>query len=161
MGCSVEVPNQRDDEEVLMKHGTITKPDNSHWFPEFPEMRRWLDTLPTWFAPFEAMRIEEEMLDDAFVVRAEMPGIDPDTDADVWIADGMLHLKVERTMQERTENEGFRSEFGYGSFHRAVSIPRGAATDEVKATYKDGVLEIRVPMRKMDTPVEKVQITKG
>jgi HSP20 family protein len=124
-------------------------------------MRRWFDTLPTWFAPFEAMRLEEEMLEDAYVVRAEMPGIDPDKDADVWMADGMLHIKVERTMEERTDKDGFHTEFGYGSFHRAVSLPKGVTPAEVKASYKDGVLEVRVPLHKTEQPVDKVQITKG
>ncbi|MEI7547182.1 MAG: Hsp20/alpha crystallin family protein [Actinomycetota bacterium] len=146
-----------------MKHVTMNKPEIVHRFPDFPDMRRWFDTLPTWLTPFEAMRLEEELVADTYVVRAEMPGIDPDKDADVWIADGMLHIKAERTMQEREENKdgSFRSEFSYGSFHRAVAVPKGVTTDDVKATYKDGVLEVRLPIKPVDTSVSKVQITKG
>ena len=79
-----------------MKHGTTAKPEVARRFGDFTDMRRFFDALPAWFAPFETMRLEEEVLDDAFVVRAEMPGIDPEKDADIWIADGMLHIKAER-----------------------------------------------------------------
>lgn len=128
------------------------------------EMLDWLESAAPSFrgiglAPY--VRVEDFVDDGTYVLRAEMPGIDPDKDADVWMAEGMLHIKVERTMEEREDKDGFRSEFGYGSFHRAVSLPKGAATTEVKATYKDGVLEIRVPLRPVDQPVEKVMITKG
>lgn len=145
-----------------MKHGTATKPEVARRFGDFTDMRRFFDALPTWFAPFETMRLEEEMLDDAFVVRAEMPGIDPEKDADIWIADGMLHIKAERRHEEREETEGkFRTEFSYGSFHRAIAVPRGTTADDVTATYKDGVLEVRLPIRKVEEPVAKVPITKA
>jgi HSP20 family protein len=144
-----------------MKHDTIAKAEPMLRFPDLPDMRHWLETLPSWFAPFEAMRLEEQMLDDTFVVRAEMPGIDPDKDADIWIADGMLHIKVERTRESRDEKPGsFRSEFSYGSFHRAVAMPKGTKADDVTATYKDGVLEVRLPVKPVDDAASKVTITK-
>ncbi len=93
-----------------MKHGTITKPEATRWLPEFPEMRRLFDGLPTFFSGFDAMKLEELMDGDTYVVRAELPGIDPEKDADVWVADGMLHMKAERTLDEKTEKDGtFRS----------------------------------------------------
>jgi len=144
-----------------MKHGTLTKTEPTYRFPDLPDMRRWFDTLPAWFTPFEAMKLEESHTKDAYVVRAEMPGIDPDTEADVWIADGMLHIKAERTQEQRDEKaDSFRSEFSYGSFHRAVTLPKGAAADEVKATYKDGVLEVTVPIRPATETVAKVAINR-
>ena len=83
------------------------------------------------------------------------------TEADVWIADGMLHIKAERTQEQRDEKaDSFRSEFSYGSFHRAVTLPKGAAADEVKATYKDGVLEVTVPIRPATEAVAKVAINR-
>lgn len=135
-----------------MRH-TLSRPD---------ALRHWLDTLPTWITPFETMKLEEQLTDDAFVVRAELPGIDPDKDVDVWIADGMLHVKAERTMEHEEHDEGsFRSEFSYGSFHRAVSLPHDVATDEVKATYKDGVLEVRLPRTAVTPAINKVTIDRA
>jgi HSP20 family protein len=145
-----------------MKHGTVTKAEPFYRFPDLPDMRHWFDALPTWFTPFETLKVEQFMADDMFVVRAEMPGIDPDKDAEIWIADGTLHMKVERTMEEHKEEEGtFRTEFGYGSFHRAVALPKGFVGDDVKATYKDGVLEVKLPVRAATAPVAKVPIAKG
>lgn len=145
-----------------MKHGTITKPEATRWLPEFPEMRRLFDGLPTFFSGFDAMKLEELMDGDTYVVRAELPGIDPEKDADVWVADGMLHMKAERTLDEKTEKDGtFRSEFSYGAFHRAVALPKGAVADDVTATYKDGVLEVRLPVRPIATPTAKVPISRS
>lgn len=82
----------------------------------------------------------------ALVVRAEVPGLDPEKDVDVSVAGGMLHIKAER--EEKTEHKsksGYRSEFRYGSFSRSVPLPPGAREEDVTASYKDGVLEVRAP----------------
>lgn len=89
----------------------------------------------------------EQFLDgNALVVRAEVPGLDPEKDVDVSVAGGMLHIKAER--EEKTEHKsksGYRSEFRYGSFSRSVPLPPGAREEDVTASYKDGVLEVRAP----------------
>lgn len=95
------------------------------------------------------IRIEE--LDDAgtYVLRAELPGIDPDKDVEITVQDGMLHVQAERTEnKEDRDKTGFRSEFRYGRFERTLPLPVGAVVEDVKATYKDGVLEVRVPCPK-------------
>jgi len=143
-----------------MKTTEVVRPEN-RWFFDFPDMRRWFDTLPMRLSPFEAMKVEEEMEDGVFVVRAEMPGINPEKDAEVWVADGMLHVRAERKQEKKEEKEGiFRSEFSYGSFHRAVALPKGALAKDVKATYKDGVLEVRLPVQTAEEQVAKVPITR-
>ena len=60
----------------------------------------------------------------------------------------------------------FRSEFHYGSFERSVALPAGAQSDDVTATYTDGILEVRVPVdTKTDAikkvPVERMATPKG
>ena len=93
------------------------------------------------------LRVEEFEENGRFVIRAEAPGIDPDKDVELTIDEGMLHLRVHRHKESHDGNgTRFRSEFHYGSFSRNVSLPAGATSDQVKATYKDGILEIRVPM---------------
>jgi HSP20 family protein len=92
------------------------------------------------------LRIEEFREGETLVVRAEVPGIDPERDVDVSVRDGELNIRVDR--QENSENankDGYRSEFRYGSFARSVQLPRGARQEDIKASYRDGVLEIRVP----------------
>jgi HSP20 family protein len=93
------------------------------------------------------MRVEEEIKDGALHVRAEVPGIDPEKDAEVSVSDGMLRIKVERRRESRSEEEGhMRSEFRYGSFYRSIPLPKGADSSHVNASYKDGILEVTVPM---------------
>jgi HSP20 family protein len=95
------------------------------------------------------MHVEEYLDGDTCVIRAELPGIDPDKDVEISVADGVLHLRAER--EERAEEErpeGYRSEFHYGSLARHLRLPEGATEADVSATYKDGILEVRVPAPK-------------
>jgi HSP20 family protein len=106
-------------------------------------IRRFLDgDLPM----MPSMKVEQFLDGSTLVVRAEVPGIDPDQDVDVSVSEGMLHIKAER--QEKSEHKGksgYRSEFRYGSFSRSIALPPGAKEEDVTATYKDGVLEVRAP----------------
>ena len=82
----------------------------------------------------------------AFVVRADLPGLSPD-DMQVSIDDGVLNIAGERRQEKREEREGFiRTERSYGTFHRAVPLPAGADNEHVSATFRDGVLEVTLPM---------------
>jgi HSP20 family protein len=110
------------------------------------------------------MRLEEYVEDDTCVIRAELPGIDPEKDVEISVADGILHLRAER--EERSEEKrpnGYRSEFHYGRLARSIRLPEGATEADVTASYKDGILEVRVPAPKATaTPVEtKVPIARG
>lgn len=92
------------------------------------------------------MRIEEFADGDHSVIRAELPGIDPEKDVEISVTDGVLRLSAvreERTDEERPE--GYRSEFRYGTLVRSFRLPDGVSEDDVTATYKDGILEVRVP----------------
>jgi len=119
----------------------------TRWEPlelEWPErLRRWLDVdvdTDKW------MRVEETREDGFVYVKAELPGIDPDKDIDVWVADGMLHISARREEKEESKDKGvYRSEFHYGEFSRTLPMPSGIDQSSVKASYKDGILEIRVP----------------
>lgn len=144
-----------------MKHATIARTEPSMRLPDLFDMRRWFDTVPSWFTPYDTIRVEEELRDDAYVVRAEVPGIDPDEDAEVWIADGVLHIEVERECETRSTDGDFRSEFRYGAFERSITLPEGVSADEVKATYSDGVLEVRLPKRAVESHRANVPISKS
>lgn len=97
-----------------------------------------------WDSPWP--RVEEYRDGETIIVRVELPGIDPDQDADVSISNGVLTIKVERREQmEHTEKNEYRSEFRYGSFSRSIPLPSSCREEDVRASYRDGVLEIRVP----------------
>jgi HSP20 family protein len=106
---------------------------------DWPSWTGWLDqALP---------RLEEFEDEGTLVVRAEMPGIDPDRDVEITVANGTLRIRAERRQETTTEeNTSYRSEFHYGSFVRTLPLPAGASEDDVKATYHDGILEVRIPL---------------
>jgi len=89
------------------------------------------------------LRIEDYVDGGSYVLRAEMPGIDPEKDVAITIDHGTLTIRAER--QEEKRDRGHR-EFHYGAFTRAVALPTGARAEGVTASYVDGVLELRVPL---------------
>src|SRR5262249_17916578 len=108
------------------------------------------------------MRVEE--FDDAgqHVVRIELPGIDPDRDVEIHVRDHVLSIAAERreALEEREKNR-YRSEFRYGRFERHVPLPPGATSDDVRATYKDGILEVRVPLDAGRAAATKVPVQRA
>jgi HSP20 family protein len=92
------------------------------------------------------MRVEEIHEDDTLVIRAELPGVDPDKDVEISVSDGVLHIEGRREeSKERKEQSSYRSEFHYGTFSRDLALPKGVESKQVKASYHDGILEVRVP----------------
>lgn len=127
---------------VVRRDPTYLEP----WMPSrlFDRLLRWSE-LP--WGDAEIMKIEELREGDELVVRAEMPGIDPDKDVEISVEHHVLTIRAERRQEEKVEEKGrSRSEFRYGSFTRSIGLPIGAAEDDVKATYTDGILEVRVPL---------------
>ena len=79
------------------------------------------------------------------VVRADLPGLSKD-DVNVDIDNGVLAISGERRSEQEEERQGyFRSERSYGSFSRNIPLPEGVNDDQVKASFKDGVLEVTIP----------------
>jgi len=104
-----------------------------------------------WGWPFEGgdeqwLRVEEFRDGEVLVVRAELPDIDPDRDVEVTTEGGMVRIHAHREQKSETKGkEGFRSEFRYGEFDREIAFPDATRAEDVKATYKDGILEVRIP----------------
>lgn len=137
----------------------IRYPFLSDWFDRFP---RFMSPLPEFWANVtgEAIPVEEFVDDDDLVIRAELPGVDADDDIDVAVDDGRLSIRARRERREETKDEhSFRSEFHYGSFRRSMPLPKGTEADDVKATYRDGILEVRVPFS-TETEEEEAERTK-
>lgn len=128
-------------------------------------MMRRFGEMPDLFGDLfveSSMRIEEFESDGQLVIRAEMPGIDPDEDVEITVADHRLHVKAERKEETKDEDvTGWRSEFHYGSFERSMPLPMGATEDDVTATYADGILEIRVPIDREAEPTKRIPVTRA
>ena len=79
-----------------------------------------------------------------FFIRADVPGLTAQ-DLSIEIGDDAVTISGERAYDHDEEHEGvYRSERTYGAFRRVIGVPDGALTETAKATFKNGVLEIRM-----------------
>ncbi|MHC1557852.1 Hsp20/alpha crystallin family protein [Actinomycetospora sp. C-140] len=126
------------------------------WMRAFP-VRAW--DQPGLQAPEEIIKVDEYRENGDLVIKAEMPGIDPEKDLSLTVADGMLDLRAERKVTEDTEDKGYhRHELRYGTFARRLPLPEGVDPDAVSASYKDGILTVRVPMPAIEKAAEPTTI---
>ena len=121
--------------------------------------RLWSD-MAAWFedgSPRTGLiRLEDHLTDAAYIVRAELPGLDPEKDVHLSVSHGFLTIRAERKEETQTKH---RTEFRYGMFERSVQLPETADGDNVIARYKDGILEVTVPLKAQPEP-KKIAITK-
>lgn len=102
--------------------------------------------------------VDEYKEEGALVVRAELPGIDPETDVKLTVTDHVLHLEAERREEERVKEKGYmRHEVRCGSFSRTLPLPEAVTEADITANYKDGMLEIRIPTPEAE-PAKKIPI---
>jgi HSP20 family protein len=130
-------------------------------FDDFGFGRRWSRPLwretgmETWTPDVEVFHKNNEL-----TIRADVPGLKRD-EVSVEITDDAVTIQGERKRESEEEREGYyHSERSYGSFRRVIPLPEGAITDQAKATFNDGVLEITLPA----PPASKgrrVEITEG
>lgn len=103
----------------------------------------------------QAMRVEDYVDDGTYVVRAEIPGIDPEKDIEISVTRGVLTIRAERH-EEREERH--RSEFRYGSYERHLRLPENVNEEEIKATYDKGILMVRMPLQEAKEASRRIQI---
>ncbi len=144
----------------IARSGETAPSEGTHGLLDWLPRRGWLNAFEQAFET-TPMRIEERIADDHYVVRAEMPGIDPAKDVEITVSDGMLQIRAERHHETKHDHDQTRrSEFHYGYFSRVVSLPAGATQGDVKATYHDGILEVRLPIDHGKTEATRVPITR-
>lgn len=103
--------------------------------------------------------VEVSQQDGNYTVRAELPGLKPD-DVKLEITDDAIVLEGERKeAHEGTKGGVHLSERRYGRFYRAIPLPEGAKTDQAKARFENGVLEVTVPTeepksKRREIPIE-------
>ena len=103
---------------------------------------RWLPIRPLGIR-IPSLDVYEEK--DAVVVKAELPGMKKE-DIEVNLTGETLTIKGEKKEdKEVKEDNYYRRERSYGSFLRTVALPCEVKSDEIKASFKDGVLDIRLP----------------
>lgn len=93
------------------------------------------------------------------VVRADLPGVDPEKDVDISVSDGVLHIRGERRSEQRDEGDNYvRLESSYGAFERNIPLPEGVDVDGIKAVHKQGILEVTVPGAARIAPARKIPV---
>ena len=145
---------------ALTKYDTPRSPDVfEHWFGRWPDWFR--RPMLVWPEAIEDMlRVDEYQENGTLVIKAEMAAIDPDKDVEITASDGTLHIAAHRRAEEKEEGKGyFRRELRYGSFRRDLPLSEGCSESGLEASYKDGILEIRVPAAK--EPARKVPVQKS
>jgi HSP20 family protein len=120
-----------------------------------PFGRPWWPSLPRWFEmePSPSVDIFEE--GDDIVVKTELPGMTKD-DIEVNLSENTITLSGEKKKEEKVEKKNYyRLERSYGSFRRSFELPTEVQAEKAKASFKNGVLEIRIP--KTEEAKKKVQ----
>ena len=125
-------------------------------FSNFDSMRREMDRL--WDSLYEGT-VERRAGEDSVwlpsvdisetkndvVVKAELPGMDP-KDIDITLSDGHLMIKGQKKHEKEEKDEDYHFvERSYGSFVRAVHLPKEVKHDKISASYKNGVLKVVLP----------------
>ena len=132
------------------------------------EMGRWMNQMTgaplggngnggssTWLPAVDVWETEGEL-----VLSFDLPGIPEDKIA-VELDDNVLTVSGERERtQEHSSERFYRFERRFGTFSRGVTLPAGVNEDTIKAEYRDGVLEVRIPKPEEPKP-KKIQIGTG
>ena len=109
---------------------------------------RWAPPLDVWET------------DDELVYAFDLPGI-PEDKISIEFEDGALTVGAERERTQEVEKDRFyRFERRYGSFQRSIGLPQGVTENDIRADYKEGVLELHVTKPKAPEP-RKIQIGTG
>lgn len=142
-------------------------------FEELREMQRSLDRLFDELSGRRPLRrrearepvvwepaVEVYETDQEVVVRAELPGVDP-KNVNVTVQDNTVTIEAEaKEEQEERGRNYLRRELRYGQFSRSLTLPAEVRADAAKATYRNGVLELRVPKSERAKPKQvKVEVS--
>ncbi len=110
-----------------------------------------------WQPAIEVFETENEV-----VVKAELPGIDPKNVGVTVSGDGLTIKGEAKTDQEEKGRNYYRRELRYGGFQRTIPLPAEVKSEETKASFRNGILEVRVPKSERVRPKSvKVEVDGG
>jgi len=114
-----------------------------------PDLFAWLEGPFVAARPVaaQAMQMEEYVANGRYVIRAELPGVDPAKDMEVSVAKGILTIRAERHEDLQGQH---RSEFRYGTFSRHLPLPVTADANDMKASYHWGILQVSIGLHDAD-----------
>lgn len=132
----------------------------SKWFDEwFPEWNPGYMIRPLHGEPMSQIRIDVTETDEAYEVKAELPGVHKD-DIDLQIRDSIVSISAEVKQEDRQTKDDrvLRSERYVGRVSRSFELPGAIDRDEVEARYSDGVLSLLLPKADVKTDHQKIEI---
>ena len=146
-------PREKEEKRIAPWHPLS---EMAHWERE---MERMFDDFfgkrlrPLWgerWWPTRTLDVSAPAVDlyeenDEIVAKVELPGLEKD-DIEVNISNHLLTIKGEKKKEEEIKDaDYYRSERSYGSFSRTVDLPKEVQVEKAQASFKNGVLEIRLP----------------
>ncbi len=99
----------------------------------------------TWYAGAWSPPVDIYETDEALIMKAELPGFSKE-DISIELKENTLIMRGERRRQDEVKEGNYhRMERVYGAFQRSFLLPTTVEQDKVKASYKDGILELHLP----------------
>ncbi len=109
----------------------------------FDEVFRGFEDSRVWGGRGAWPHIDVEETDKEYRVTAELPGLE-ERDVEVLLQEGLLTVRGEKKLETETRNRSYSERF-YGRFERHITLDREVDDSAVQATFKNGVLTVRVP----------------
>ena len=117
--------------------------DFDRMFAAFPFDMNFFDNM---LSNFGNMNVDVYETDTEVVATCDIPGLEKKEDIQINVTHNMLSISgFTNKATEVTGENIFRQERYAGRFHRAISLPSPVSQNGVKATYRNGVLEVRMP----------------
>lgn len=137
----------------------VEKSHTAGWWPNLYEpLRAAGQKVADWVAP----RSDASAMENAYEINVELPGVKAE-DVDVSIHDNNLVVRGEKKFErEETGKTYFFSEREYGSFQRTFRLPPDADSDNIDASFGDGVLCLKIAKRTASAPGgRKIEVRRG
>jgi len=120
------------------------------YYPQLGPGRAVQEAEPGQQQPYRKALVDVQETDKEVIVTAELPGMKKE-DIDLNVTSERVEIKAQTKEETTEEKEGYTA-YGkwYAGFYRNVPLPAGVKSEESKATYKNGVLEIILPKREIN-----------
>ena len=122
-------------------------------------VRKGREAVPAriWFELGSTPALDYAIKGDKLVIRAELPGVEPDK-VDISVTGNLLTIRGERKEEKEVKEEDYCiHEIGTGVFERTLTLPEGVDSDKIKASYKNGILQVTMPAAEIKKG-KKVQV---
>ena len=165
-----------DKQVPVQKGGASGPPDESRANPMHALQRRINDIFDDFWGGFQmpvlnwpgmpasgfTPKVNVEETEKGIRVKAELPGME-EKDIEVTLTDDGLSISGEKRTEKEEKGKTFvRREMSYGSFRRLIPLPAPVEADKVKASFKNGILDIELPVpEKARRQVKKIEVKAG